>query len=139
YLVRTVNQFSSVEEMRRMLVTVQAQGQGGDASASEAARIAAATGDAVVLAAAMAAQSSGGGSIPGGGRAIRLEGIAEVRQGHKAREAIIRVDGREAVELAIYKEGDANTVATADAVHARLAQIRQQVPPDFELRVIEDQ
>lgn len=139
YLVRTVNQFSSVEEMRRMLVTVQAQGQGGDASASEVARIAAATGDAVVLAAAMAAQSSGAGSIPGGGRAIRLEDIAEVRQGHKEREAIIRVDGREAVELAIYKEGDANTVATADAVHARLAQIRQQVPPDFELRVIEDQ
>ena len=37
-------------------------------------------------------------------------------QGYKEREAIIRLDGREAVELAIYKEGDANTVAVADAV-----------------------
>ena len=49
-----------------------------------------------------------------------------MRQGYKEREAIIRLDGREAVELAIYKEGDANTVSTADALEARLKAIREQ-------------
>ena len=43
------------------------------------------------------------------------------------------------MELAIYKEGDANTVATADALEAKLAQIRTQLPPDVELTVIDDQ
>src|SRR3546814_6055529 len=47
--------------------------------------------------------------------------------------------GNEAVELAIYKEGDANTVATADSVAKRLEQVRAQMPPDMELTVIDDQ
>src|SRR5690606_24415483 len=47
--------------------------------------------------------------------------------------------GREAVELAVYKEGDANTVATADALEERLAQIRKQMPRDIQLVVVEDQ
>ena len=55
---------------------------------------------------------------------VRLKDIADVRQGYKEREAIIRLGGKEAVELAIYKEGDANTVATADAVQARLKEIK---------------
>src|SRR5690606_32813438 len=50
-----------------------------------------------------------------------------------------RLGGHEAVELAVYKEGDANTVATADAIEAKLAEIRQQVPDDIELTVVEDQ
>jgi HAE1 family hydrophobic/amphiphilic exporter-1 len=33
---------------------------------------------------------------------------------------VIRFKGREAVELAIYKEGDANTVSTAEAVRKAL-------------------
>src|SRR5690606_19110662 len=43
------------------------------------------------------------------------------------------------VELAVYKEGDANTVATADAVHARIAQLRERLPPDIVLTVVDDQ
>ena len=35
------------------------------------------------------------------------------RRGYKDREAITRVDGKEAIELAVYKEGDANTVQLA--------------------------
>ncbi len=47
---------------------------------------------------------------------VRLKDIADVRQGYKEREGIVRVDGHEAIELAIYKEGDANTVSVAEAV-----------------------
>jgi HAE1 family hydrophobic/amphiphilic exporter-1 len=42
--------------------------------------------------------------------------VATVRHGYKEREAITRINGVEAVEVAIYKEGDANTVAVAREV-----------------------
>jgi HAE1 family hydrophobic/amphiphilic exporter-1 len=142
YLVRTVNQFASVDEIANMLVTTQSAGGGAAASAAEQmARVAAATGDASAMAAAASVQSassSGQGAIAGG-VPVRLKDIADVRQGHKDREAIIRLGGREAVELAIYKEGDANTVATADAIQKRLERIKDQIPPDVELTTIDDQ
>lgn len=142
YLVRTVNQFSDVDQIRNMLVTTSSGGSNAAADAAmQMARVAAASGSADAMAAAASVQSasSGDSSAVAGGKAVRLKDIAEVLQGHKEREAIIRLDGREAVELAIYKEGDANTVATADAIHQRLEKIRKQVPPDIELTVIDDQ
>lgn len=138
FLVRTVNQFASVDEIRNMLVTTQgaSNGSGGN---DEVARVAAASGNASLMAAAMGAQGANAASTPGGGMPIRLKDIADVRQGYKEREAIIRLGGREAVELAIYKEGDANTVATADAISAQIEEIRKQMPPDVELTTIDDQ
>ncbi len=142
YLVRTVNQFASVPEMREMLVTTQSGGDSAAASAAaQMAAIAAQTGSAEAMAAAASVQSanSAGGASVAGGMPVRLKDIAEVRQGFKEREAIIRLAGREAVELAIYKEGDANTVATADAIQKRLDELKEQVPPDVELTTIDDQ
>ncbi|GAB3094748.1 efflux RND transporter permease subunit [Lysobacter terrae] len=142
YLVRTVNQFATVEEIREMLVTTQAAGGGAAANAAaEMARVAAATGNAAAMAAAQSVQSasSGGSSTVAGGMPVRLKDIAEVRRGYKEREAIIRLGGKEAVELAIYKEGDANTVATADAIQKRLQELKEQIPPDVELTTIDDQ
>ncbi|RDY69773.1 AcrB/AcrD/AcrF family protein [Lysobacter soli] len=142
YLVRTVNQFASVPEMREMLVTTQSGGDSAAASAAaQMAAIAAQTGSAEAMAAAASVQSanSGGGATVAGGMPVRLKDIADVRQGFKEREAIIRLAGKEAVELAIYKEGDANTVATADAIQKRLDELKQQVPPDVELTTIDDQ
>jgi HAE1 family hydrophobic/amphiphilic exporter-1 len=78
YLVRTVNQFRNLDEMRDLLITVQ-------------------------------------GGVP-----VRLKDVAEVAQDHKEREAIIRLRGSEAVELALYKEGDANAVTVAEAIRQRL-------------------
>lgn len=142
YLVRTVNQFASVPEMREMLVTTQSAGNAAAASAAaQMAAIAAQTGSAEAMAAAASVQSanSSSSSSIAGGMPVRLKDIADVRQGFKEREAIIRLAGKEAVELAIYKEGDANTVATADAIQKRLEEIKSQVPPDVELTTIDDQ
>lgn len=142
YLVRTVNQFATVEEIRNMLVTTQSGGSNAAASAAaQMAAIAASTGDAAAMAAAASVQSanSSSSSTIAGGMPVRLKDIAEVRQGYKEREGIIRLAGNEAVELAIYKEGDANTVATADAIQAKLEQIKAQVPSDVELTAIDDQ
>ncbi|KLJ01618.1 efflux RND transporter permease subunit [Luteimonas sp. FCS-9] len=142
YLVRTVNQFATVEQIGEMLVATQTGGDDAAASAAQQmAAIAAASGSQAVLAAAASVQSASGGdgTTIAGGRAIRLRDIATVRQGFKERESIIRLGGDEAVELAIYKEGDANTVATADAIQARLAVIREELPPDMTLTVVDDQ
>ncbi len=89
-----------------------------------------------------------------GGRIVKLGDVAEVTRGHRQREVITRFGGqaeylglsedseaedspaestrvvadREAVELALYKEGDANTVQVARAVRARLENLRDELP-----------
>jgi len=57
YLVRTVNQFASVEEIGNMLVTIQRAGGGAaESAAAQMARVAAASGDASSMAAAASVQ-----------------------------------------------------------------------------------
>ena len=73
------------------------------------------------------------------GTPIYLRDIADVRQGYKEREAIIRIGGQEAVELALYKEGDANTVAVADAIKKKLEDLKEHIPADTQLITIDDQ
>jgi len=136
YLVRTVNQFASIEDIRQLRLTTAGGGAAaGNAAADNRQLMTAILGsrDANVIAALNSA-SGGSAQAP-----VRLGEVAEVRHGYKEREAIIRSRGREAVELAIYKEGGANTVATADALAARLAEIRKQLPDDIALTVVEDQ
>ena len=58
YLVRTVNQFADVEEIRGMLVATQSAASSGGGGADEVARIAAASGDAAVMAAPCACATS---------------------------------------------------------------------------------
>ncbi|MCU0976444.1 MAG: efflux RND transporter permease subunit [Steroidobacteraceae bacterium] len=73
------------------------------------------------------------------GRPVYLRDVAEVRQGYKEREAITRVDGTESVELAVYKEGDANTVQLAHALAAEIEQLGKSLPPGSRLDVVYDQ
>jgi HAE1 family hydrophobic/amphiphilic exporter-1 len=143
YLVRTMNQFVELDQMRELLVTTGGGG-GGSSAAQEAAaaasRIAGTSPEAAAAAAAAraaAAESSGGGAA--GGMPVRLRDVATVEQGYKEREAIIRIGGQEAVELAIYKEGDANTVAVADALHKALDDLKNDMPADADFTIVEDQ
>lgn len=75
----------------------------------------------------------------GDGRPIFLRDIATVSRGYKEREAITRVDGRESIELALYKEGDANTVLVANRVTQTLERVRKELAEGQELRTIYDQ
>ncbi len=97
YLVRTINQFATLEEMGEMVVST------------------------------------------GIGLSVKLKDVARVTQGHKERQAIIRSDGKEAVEIAIYKEGDANTVSVAEAVIKALDRLKEGVPEGASLTTIDDQ
>ncbi len=70
---------------------------------------------------------------------VRLGDVAVVRRGHKEREEITKINGRECVELDIYKEGDANTVGTAGKLQERLAAWREKLPPGYTLTTLFDQ
>ncbi|MEO0574394.1 MAG: efflux RND transporter permease subunit [Pseudomonadota bacterium] len=73
------------------------------------------------------------------GRSIYLKDVATVTRGFKDREAITRFDGREGIELALYKEGDSNTVLIAGNIMRRLGDVQDSLPTDTELTVIADQ
>ena len=98
YLVRTLNQFTDLQQMRDTLIKVDA------------------------------------GGVP-----IRLKDVAQVYQGYKERDGVIRVDGHEAIELAVYKQGDANTVSVAQAVRAQLDKLGDSLPAGAQLSVLDDQ
>ncbi len=74
------------------------------------------------------------------GRQVRVGDVAKVYWGAKEREEITRVNGREAVEIAIFKEGDANTVTAARALMARIEAWRSgKLPAGDDLTVLFDQ
>jgi HAE1 family hydrophobic/amphiphilic exporter-1 len=73
------------------------------------------------------------------GQPVYLRDVATVTRGYKDREAITRVDGREAIELAVYKEGDANTVLLAQGVQQRLKDLEKGLPEGTEVRTVYDQ
>ena len=97
YLVRTLNQFQSIDEIANVIIS------------------------------------------SAGGKPIYLRDIALVQHGYKEREAITRLDGLEAVEIAIYKEGDANTVSVAREVEKRLNRVKNILPKNVELVNVYDQ
>jgi HAE1 family hydrophobic/amphiphilic exporter-1 len=68
---------------------------------------------------------------------VRLSDVATVGRGAKDREVVARLDGSEAVEISVYKEGDANTVAVARAVKRRMN--RLQLPSPMKLVTVADQ
>ncbi|MFY0682984.1 MAG: efflux RND transporter permease subunit [Balneola sp.] len=97
YLVRTLNEFKSVDQIRNTVLTAVA------------------------------------------GNTVYLKDVADIRQGYKEREAITRLNAQEAVEIAIYKEGDANTVAVAETVLDRINDIRENLPAGMKLEKVYDQ
>ena len=97
FLVRTLNEFATVEDMANAIIAMRA------------------------------------------GQPVYLKDVARVSRGHKDREAITRVDGQESIELAVYKEGDANTVRLAGALRERVAALDKSLPGGARLRPVYDE
>jgi HAE1 family hydrophobic/amphiphilic exporter-1 len=97
FLVRTLNEFESVEQMANAIIATK------------------------------------------DGQPIYLRDVANVTRGYKDREAITRVNGRESIELAVYKEGDANTVALANGVRTRIKELEKNLPEGTQLKQVYDQ
>ncbi len=97
YLVRTLNQFQSLDDMRDLFIATRED------------------------------------------RHIRLGDVAEVTDAYKERNSITRFDSFEGVEIAIYKEGDANTVRVAEAVNKQLNKIEDVLPDGYQMQLVYDQ
>ena len=97
FLVRTINEFETVDEIRDAIVATPA------------------------------------------GRPVYLRDIAVVERGYKEREAVTRVNGQESVEMAVYKEGDANTVQVARRIESRIEAVGDDLPSGVSLSTVYDQ
>jgi HAE1 family hydrophobic/amphiphilic exporter-1 len=84
FLVRTLNEFKTVDEMRDIVVGMRENAP------------------------------------------ILLQDVAEINKGHKERNIITHLNGKESVEIAVYKEADKNTVNVAQTVKERLDLIMQE-------------
>ena len=75
------------------------------------------------------------------GRQIVLGEVARVWRGSKERGVIARFNGKECVELGIYKEGDANTVTVSSAIRTRLENLTKEktFPNGIDHKIVFDQ
>ena len=97
YLVRTLNQFDTVDDIRSTIIFQR------------------------------------------GGQIIRLGDVAEVKEGQKDRDAIMRVNGLQAIEVSLYKEGDGNTVEVAANIRAEIERLSKNLGEGMVLTPIYDQ
>jgi len=97
YLVRTINQFTTLTEIENLYLTTVGNSQ------------------------------------------VRLKDVAQVKDGYADRQSISYINGAQAIELAIYKEGDANTVKVAEALLSRLDELKKILPAGYQLDVLYDQ
>ena len=73
------------------------------------------------------------------GSQVRLKDVAQVRDSFVDRQSITYVNGKEAIEVAIYKEGDANTVQVAQTLLSQLPQLEKALPAGYKLTLVYDQ
>ena len=73
------------------------------------------------------------------GRRIVLGDLATVTRGYREREVISRIKGKEAVEIAIHKEGDANTVEVAGSIRRKVERLQRTLPENVRMEVLFDQ
>ena len=97
YLVRTLNQFDTIEDIRSTIIFQR------------------------------------------GAQIIRLGDVAEVKEGQKDRDAIMRVNGLQAIEVSLYKEGDGNTVEVAANIRAEIERLTKNLGEGMVLTPIYDQ
>lgn len=71
--------------------------------------------------------------IPGSDRRIRLDEVAEVRDGYREQRVFVRLNGESATQLSVFKQPDANTVQVVGEVQARLDSLRASgfIPEDI--------
>ncbi|QGZ37678.1 multidrug efflux pump subunit AcrB [Pseudoduganella flava] len=70
------------------------------------------------------------------GRAVRLMDVATVVEREREPTTIARVDGIPAVNFDIYKQQDANIIDTGEGVKDALAELRKELGPGIDLKVI---
>jgi CzcA family heavy metal efflux pump len=70
---------------------------------------------------------------------IRVRDVADVRRGEAPAYNVVSADGSAAILFNVYAQPDGDTTAIADALHATLASLRRELPPDMRLALFYDQ
>src|SRR5438445_13720611 len=73
------------------------------------------------------------------GSPVRVRDIGFAEDGTKEQRSAARLNGVPTVMLEVRRQSGENTVAVIEGVKAKLARLREQVPPDVRLEVIRDQ
>jgi len=73
------------------------------------------------------------------GDGIRLKDLARIQWGARDREEITRINGKESIEIDVFKEGDANIVASARLIRDSLDTIQDLLPEGYKLKILFDQ
>lgn len=68
-------------------------------------------------------------------RRVYLSEVADIQYGHKDQTLISRIDAQEGVELAFYKEGDANTVQVSKTLRSALNDARDTFGDTFGMTI----
>ena len=71
--------------------------------------------------------------------AVKLSDIGYVEDGAEEQRTEARLNGQPAVTLVVSKQSGQNTVAVADAVKARLEELRPTLPRDLKTQIVGDQ
>ena len=71
-----------------------------------------------------------------GGLALTLSDLGSIIQREREPETMARINGQRAINFDVFKQQDANVVATGEAVKVKMDEIRKTLPADVELRLI---
>ncbi len=111
--VRSVGKFTSLEQIRNIVVNTGPPGGG----------------------------NGGGQPKPAGqdtGGYIYLRDIAEVTYGFKDRDNLLRYNGQEAISISLIKSSDSNTVEVVDNANKVIEEVNQELPTGAKLTVVLD-
>jgi hydrophobe/amphiphile efflux-1 (HAE1) family protein len=70
------------------------------------------------------------------GLALTLGDLGTLVEREKEAETLARFNGQPGINFNVYKQQDANIVATGDGVKAALDEIRKTLPPDVEIKLV---
>ena len=70
------------------------------------------------------------------GLPLTLADLGTVVEREREPDTLARINGQPAINFNVFKQQDANIVATGDAVKAAADELRKSLPPDVELRLI---
>ena len=74
-----------------------------------------------------------------GGYVIKISDVGRVEDANEEPTSAVRLDGEPAVQISVAKQSGANTVAVAEAVKARIEEIREIIPKDVHIEIVNDQ
>src|SRR5688572_3897548 len=73
-----------------------------------------------------------------GNTPVRIRDVGTVEDTGAVPTSASKLNGRPAVSVAIRKQSGVNTVALADAIKVRMAEVQQTLPKNFEVRLVRD-